>query len=79
MEDTKIEIKEEEYQKIWKSCCLELDPEFTQFFIKYFILIGLMIFFGIELHLSEDCQDKNLFQSLLTLCMGIALPNPRLK
>lgn len=78
MEDTKIEVKEEQ-EKTWKSCCLELDPEFTQYFVKYLMLSGLMIFFGVELHLSNDCHDRNLFQSLLTLCIGIALPNPRLR
>lgn len=64
---------------MWRSCCLELNRDFTIFFTKYIILIGLMIFFSYELHIAEDCNDKNLFQSLLMLVLGISVPNPRLR
>ena len=63
----------------WNSCCLTMDKDFAIFFTTYFIIIGLIVFFSVELHLSEECQDKNLFQSLLMLIIGIALPNPKLK
>ena len=63
----------------WRSCCLTMDKDFAIFFTKYFIIIGLISFFSVELHLSDECEDKNLFQSLLMLVIGIALPNPKLK
>lgn len=63
----------------WRSCCLEMDRDFAIFFVKYFIIIGLISFFAVELHLSNTCEDKNLFQSLLMLIIGVALPNPKLK
>lgn len=63
----------------WKSCCFYVDREVVVFSTKYFILIGLMTFFSAELHLSETCEDKNLYQSLLMLVLGISVPNPRLK
>ena len=63
----------------WRSCCLIMDKDFAIFFTKYFIIIGLISFFAVELHLSESCEDKNLFQSLLMLVIGVALPNPKLK
>ena len=62
----------------WKSCCFELEREFTVFITKYIIIISLLIFFAVELHLSDACEDKNLYQSLLMLLIGIALPNPKL-
>ena len=63
----------------WRSCCLEMDKDFAIFFVKYFIIIGLISFFAVELHLSNTCEDKNLMQSLLMLVIGVALPNPKLK
>ena len=63
----------------WRSCCLTMDKDFAIFFTKYFIIIGLISFFATELHISETCEDKNLFQSLLMLVIGVALPNPKLK
>jgi len=68
-----------EGRTMWKSCCLDLDKEFTMYFVKMFILIGMITFFAVELHLSVTCEDKNLFQSLLLLCLGIICPNPKLK
>ena len=64
---------------MWRSCCIELNREFTIFFTKYFILISLMIFFSVELHISTTCEDKQLFMSLLTLMIGVAVPNPKLR
>lgn len=64
---------------IWRSCCLTLNKEFTIFFTKYFILIALMAFFSVELHLAVNCEDKSLYQSLLLLVLGVAIPNPKLK
>jgi len=63
----------------WKSCCLVMDKDFAIFFTKYFIIVGLITFFALELHISDSCEDKNLYQSLLMLVIGVALPNPKLK
>ena len=63
----------------WKSCCFYVDREVVVFSTKYFILISLMIFFSAELHISTTCEDKNLYQSLLMLVLGISVPNPKLK
>ena len=62
----------------WKSCCFYVDRDVVVFSTKYFILIGLMTFFSYELHIAEDCNDKNLYQSLLMLVLGISVPNPKL-
>jgi len=78
-EEQKTEDDDEEHRIVWKSCCLRLDREFAQFITKYVIIIGLITFFSVELHLSLECEDKNLYQSLLLLLIGVALPNPQLK
>jgi len=69
----------EDSRVVWKSCCLRLDKDFAMFATKYVIIIGLITFFSVELHLSLECEDKNLYQSLLLLLIGVALPNPTLK
>ena len=65
--------------KTWTSCCITLDKEFTMFFVKYGILIGLMVFFAVELHFAGDCSEQQLFMSMLTLIVGLAIPSPRLR
>lgn len=65
-------------RKTWRSCCLTLDRDFVQYVVKYTILIGLIIFFSLELHLSDNCEDKQLYNSLLMFVVGIAIPSPRL-
>jgi hypothetical protein len=66
-------------RKRWKSCCFYVDREVVVFSTKYFILISLMVFFSAELHISTTCEDKNLYQSLLMLVLGISVPSPRLR
>ena len=63
----------------WKSCCLLMDKDFVIFFTKYFIITGLLTFFAIELHISDTCEETNLYQSLMLLMIGVAIPNPKLK
>jgi hypothetical protein len=63
----------------WHSCCLTCDKDFVEYMVKYFLLCGLMIFFSVELHISEKCESDQLYTGLLTLIIGIALPSPRLK
>lgn len=87
--NTQIEMKETDELKLqrnntpnvrlWRSCCLEMNPQAVMFFCQYLIIVGLMVFFSVELHHSTSCEDKNLFLSLLTMCVGLIVPSPRLK
>lgn len=65
--------------RVWKSCCLRCDKDVVVYLTKYLLLVGLMIFFSIELHIAIDCERQQLMSSLLTLVIGVALPNPRIK
>ena len=79
-EEKDLELQRTPHDTVrWRSCCLLMDKDFAIFFTKYFIIIGLISFFALELHISETCEDKNLYQSLLMLVIGVALPNPKLK
>ena len=78
-ETLELERTNSEYSKnVWRSCCLRCDKQVVQYITKYSILVGLMFFFSYELHVSETCEDKNLFVSLLTFVIGVCCPNPRI-
>ena len=62
----------------WSSCCFECHKDFVEYAVKYILLAGLIIFFAVELHLSDKCESDQLYTGLLTLVIGIALPSPRL-
>ena len=76
--DDRVEnrVENRDGRKTWKSCCLVIDREFTMFFVKYAILIGLLVFFAVELHFATDCSEQQLFMSMLTLIVGLAIPSP---
>ena len=66
-------------RRVWHSCCLTCDKDVVQYITKYSMLVLLMGFFSVELHLSETCEQTQLFTGLLTMIVGVALPNPKLK
>ena len=65
-------------RKVWKSCCLVCDRAVVVFVASYLMLACLLCFFGAGLWSSTDCSDKNMWQSLLLLVLGVILPNPKL-
>lgn len=73
------EKKEEEEEKLWKSCCFQLDPVPAKYFVNVFILFALIILSGVMLVHDKDCNSQRNWSSLLTLCLGVFLPGPRLK
>lgn len=75
-----VNIKEEKQQEIqsWRSCCFYLDKDFTLFFTKYIMLVGLLVYAGYNLAVASECVDKSMWQSILLLVIGIAIPSPSL-
>lgn len=59
----------------WRSCCLRCEKELVIYIVKYVIIFFLLAFFSFELHYANKCEDKSLFQSLLLLVIGVALPS----
>ena len=78
LELQRIETPAEIKRRRWVSCCFQMDREVVQYFMKYFILVSLMVFFSIELHLSDKCETDQLYTGLLSMVIGLALPSPRL-
>ena len=65
--------------RVWRSACIECDKDFVVFVASYFILAGLLFFFGAGLWTAETCEQSNLYQSLMLLVLGVILPSPRLR
>lgn len=69
------DLEKQEIQNSWKSCCLRVDKRALQYFVSMILLVSLIIASAIGLLLTQHTQ---VFSSLLSLCIGAILPNPRL-
>jgi hypothetical protein len=74
-------IEEEETPKkvVWHSFCLAMDKDFVVY-ITTFVLIGAVICFCCYqlIHLNS-CQDQSAYLGILSMILGVLLPQPRLK
>ena len=62
----------------WKSCCLTMDKGAIKYFSQIFILSGLILFSATMLVIDKDCNSQRNYSSLLMICLGVFLPNPKL-
>jgi hypothetical protein len=62
----------------WKSCCLTMDKGAIKYFSQIFILGGLILFSATMLVIDKDCNSQRNYSSLLMICLGVFLPNPKL-
>ena len=92
LDDVKIHIPHEiadsprprrSSSEYWESPCCGRRERFqvncVKFLTQYLLIVGLLIFFGVGLYQADTCTDSNMYQSLMMLIVGIALPSPSLK
>ena len=61
----------------WKSPCgTAWNVACIRFSTQYVLIVGLITFFAIGLYKSDTCENSNMYQSLLMLVIGVALPSP---
>lgn len=77
--EMKIEIEREKYDNTWDSCCFSLDKRATLFFSQLFISITVIIFCIYQLLNSSSCETDTLYSGILTLILGVYLPQPKIK
>ena len=82
--NAKIHIQQQKAEKQlhaheWRSCCLTADKNVVIFGSQMGVLTGLLIFSAAMLATAESCEASNMYLSLLTMVLGILMPNPRLK
>ncbi len=85
-EEKNIVLTEEQLQNkiklenTWRSCCLLVDRRALLFVSQLGISIsvmGLCIFQLITHH--DDCETNQLYSGLLTMLIGIHLPQPKMR
>jgi hypothetical protein len=67
-------------ENTWRSCCLLVDRRALLFFSQLGIsisIMGLCIFQLINHH--DDCDSNQLYSGLLTMLIGIHLPQPKMR
>jgi hypothetical protein len=79
MEENKIDIAEEEDRRTWKSCCFRIDRDASVFFSVYVIIIAVIGFCFYQLVHLHDCEAQSAYLGVLTMILGVLLPQPKLK
>jgi len=67
-----------EIQEEWRSCCLKMDKTAVKYFIQVGVLISIIVFSASMLVLEPDCNSQRNYAGLLTLSLGIFLPQPKM-
>jgi hypothetical protein len=74
-----IESKDEDDAVVWRSGCFSLNKGFVKFMSSFMIALLLLAFSIYSLVTIDKGEDKSLYISLITLILGVYLPNPTLQ
>ena len=73
------ENEEAKNEFLWRSCCLTLDKRATIFFSQLSISLIIIAFCLYQLVHLIDCEPQQAYIGLLTLILGVWLPQPNMK
>ena len=73
----RFKVQDDRYKDTWKSCCIILDKRAVVFFTQIIIMASCMGFCIVQLSRLSDCTSQQTYIGLLTLLIGIMLPNPK--
>jgi hypothetical protein len=76
MED--IEIKEDEKEGVWESCCFKMNVHATLYFTQLAVMLIGISFSIYQITKLSRCEDQTPYFGLLTSLIGIFLPSPKL-
>lgn len=74
--ESKIDIEDDTV--VWRSGCFELNKGYVKFMSSFLVALILLSFSIYSLVTIEKGEDKSLYISLITLILGVYLPNPTL-
>lgn len=60
----------------WHSCCMRADRRAVQYFSQLGISVTVILFCIHQMSEHTDCDSRQFFSSLLTLCVGWFVPSP---
>lgn len=73
----KFNMEDEQMKNVWESMCLKMDRRAVQYFCQIIIIASTMIFASYQLIHLTDCDPQQAYLGLLTLLIGLLLPNPK--
>ena len=73
----RFKVEDDKYKDTWKSCCMVLDRRAVQYFTQIIIIGGTMAFSITQLYRNDTCEGQQAYLGLLTLLIGILIPNPK--
>ena len=62
----------------WESCCFSINPVAVKYFIQVGILSSLILTSLTMLIYDKSCDSQRWWSGLLTLCLGVFLPAPKM-
>jgi len=69
---------EPKIEKEWISCCIKMDKSAVKYFTQISVLTGLIVFSATMLVYDTDCNSQRNYASLLMVCLGCFLPQPKM-
>ena len=76
-QEHRFKIEDDKYKDAWVSCCMVLDRRAVMYFTQIAIMGGTMIFSIAQLYRNETCEAQQAYLGLLTMLIGILIPNPK--
>ena len=73
-----IEREKSKTENIWRSLCLDCDKRAVQYFSQLFFIGCIMLFCIFKLEFDRSAESQEAYTALLTLLIGIVIPNPKL-
>jgi hypothetical protein len=74
-----IQIDEKKYNDSWHACCCKIDRRCLQFGVQLGIIFIVIIFCVFKLSQDLSCEEQSTYLGLLTMVLGVCLPQPKLK
>jgi hypothetical protein len=73
------EEKEIPNKVVWRSFCLAMDKDFVVYITTFTLIAMVVVFCFYQLIHMESCSDQQAYLSVLSMILGVLLPQPRLK
>ncbi len=64
---------------VWTSCCFRVNKHVLIFFSQFAIGCMVICFSLYQLNKKDTCEHQQLYIGLLTMIVGVFLPQPRLQ
>ena len=61
---------------LWRSCCTVVDSRVLQFMAQALLCTLVACFCMFMLTGTKECPDQQLYSGILTMVLGIFIPNP---